>query len=100
MSSIGDRVLSGTSSAIGSVANATSSVANTIGDKVNSYETSTVLKILKFINLINAVGLVATGVVNLMTIPVCTGAKCLPTAVISVQLIIFGVLLFAYEARM
>jgi hypothetical protein len=98
--SIGGRVMTGTSSAIGSVANATSSVANSIGEKVNSYETSTVLKLLRFINLINSIGLVATGVVNLLTIPFCSGSKCLPTGVISVQLCIFGVLLFAYEARM
>ena len=100
MSTIGDRVLSGTSSAIGSVAHATGSVAHSIGDKVNSYETTTVLKLLRFINLVNAVGLVATGVVNLMIIPLCSGSKCLPTAVISFQLIVFGLLLFGYEARM
>jgi len=98
--SLGDRVLSGTSSAIGSVAHATTSVASSIGESVNSYETSTVLKLLKFINLLNAVGLVATGVVNLIIIPLCTGSKCLPTAIISLQLIIFGVMLFGYEARM
>jgi len=100
MSGIGERVIGGTASALGSVANATSSGLHTIGEKVQSYETSTVLKLLRFINLVNAIGLVATGVVNLMTIVVCTGAKCLPTGVISVQLIVFGVLLFAYESRM
>jgi hypothetical protein len=100
MSSVGDRVMSGTASAIGTMANATTSVASNIGEKVNSYELSTVLKLLRFINLINAVGLVAAGVVNLMTIPLCAGAKCLPTAVISVQLTVFGILLFGYEARM
>jgi len=92
--------MSGTASAIGTVASATTSVATSIGDKVNSYEASTVLKLLRFINLINAVGLVAAGVLNLIVIPVCTGSKCLPTAVISIQLVVFGVLLFAYEARM
>ena len=95
-----ERVISGTSNAIGSVASATGSAVNSIGERVTSYETSTVLKLLKFLNLLDGIGLVVTGVLNWIEIPTCSSSACLPTAIISFHLVLFGVLLFGYEARM
>lgn len=99
MSSL-DRAGSAIGGAVSGAASGFASAASSVGNKVNSYETTTVLKILRFLNLLNAVGLVATGVVNLVFIGNCSGTECVPVGVLAIQLALFGVLLFLYEARM
>ncbi len=77
-SNVGGRVLSGVGSAVGSVASATGAVSSAIGETVKTYETSTVLKLLRFLNMVNALGLVAAGVIMLMNVPTCTATSGCP----------------------
>lgn len=71
---------------------------NSIGESVKSYETSTVLKLLRVLNLVNSVGVVALGVVNLLNLAGFEKSRW-PIGLVSVHLVLFGVLLFLYEAR-
>jgi hypothetical protein len=89
-------------SAAGAVSSASSAAINAVGSQVVKYETTTVLKLMRAINVINAIGLMAAGVVMLIAVPTCAETKGCPgpsTAIISFYLVVFGFLLFAFEAR-
>ena len=97
----GQVALDATSSAFGAVSSATTSAANAVGSKVLTYETSKVIWLMRVLNLINGAGLIAAGVLMLMAVPTCTGqCPAASMAIIAFYLVVFGALLFAYEARL
>ena len=99
----GKATLSAASTAVSGLATATSSATTALENQMVKYETSTVLKIMRFINVVNGLGLMACGVVIMMAVPLCTQTKGCPgpaTAVMSFYAFLFGLMLFLYEARM
>lgn len=98
----GKAALSATGSAVSAVGSATASVAGAVGAQVVKYETSTVIRLMRVLNVINGIALIICGVVMLMAVATCSGNnQCNgpATAIISFYLVLFGFMLFAYEAR-
>lgn len=70
-----------------------------MGDRVVQYETTTVIKCMRLVNVINGVALMIAGVVVLAGLGTCT-AGCGPaTAILSFYTFLFGLMLFLFEAR-
>jgi hypothetical protein len=105
-SATGSRVVNATSSAVSSIAGGIQSAGaasvNAVTSKVVTYETTTVLKLMRILNIVNAIGLMAAGVIMLIAVPLCNNTSGCPgpsTAIISFYLVVLGFLLFAFEAR-
>lgn len=90
------------SAVAGGVSSATGAAVNAVTSRVVTYETTTVLKLMRTMNIINAVGLMAAGVIMLVSVPLCASTAGCPgpsTAILSFYIVVLGFLLFAFEAR-